>query len=91
VFKLQVRVARSITHRAKMLAAVIGASVIVAMGLLTAAVGGTEAQAQSGPGGGMETMPASTQGQAPAAPNVPSAAPKHVPAWKCWDIFTSLC
>jgi hypothetical protein len=69
--------------------AAVGAGVVITMGALTFTVGGTEAQANPG---GSPIQPAITQGTgAPAAPNVPSAVPKHVQSWKCWDIFTSQC
>jgi hypothetical protein len=89
--KLHLQARRPISHWARMVSAVVGAAVVITMGALTVAVGGNEAQAQPDNSGGSPFLPASTQGPAPAAPQVPSAVPKHVQSWKCWDIFTSQC
>ncbi len=80
---------RPITHWARVLSAVVGAGVVIGMGVLTGTVGGNEAHAQTGPSGGFDTP--TTKGAAPKAPVVPSAVPKHVQSWKCWDIFVSQC
>lgn len=75
-----------------MLLAVFGTGVVLAMGVVTVAVGDTtEAHAQNGPGGGSITEGPVTMGPAPSKPAIPSAVPRHVQSWKCWDIFVSQC
>jgi hypothetical protein len=81
---------RPITHWLRMLSAAAGAAVVIAMGALTV-VASNEAK---GPDIRFESIPiatATTKGAALPAPQIPSAVPKHVQSWKCWDIFTSQC
>ena len=79
---------RRITLWIKILSAVIGAGVVIAMGGLTVAVGGTDAHADSGTTAGT----AKTRTAPPSAPETPSAAPTlKVQSWRCWDIFPSKC
>jgi hypothetical protein len=78
--------------QAKRLAVIAGAGAVIAMGAFTAALTNSEAQAQpSLPNVPATYVPAITQGPAPAKPVVPSAVPRHVQSWKCYDIFTSQC
>lgn len=75
-----------------MLLAVVGVAVVLAMGLVTAAVGDTQAHAQNGPsGGGSVTVPPVTMGPAPTKPAVPSASPYHRPSWGCGSAFNTMC
>ena len=77
------RTPHRITLWIKMLSAVAGAGVVIAMGVLTVAVGGNEAHADdNGVAGTTITM-----GRPPSTPPTEFAAPElKVQAWKCGNI-----
>ncbi len=70
---------RGITLWIKMLSAVVGAGVVIAMSVLTVAVGGNEAHAD--PAGVCRYH----QHHDEAAPQTPFAEPNlKAPPWRCW-------
>ena len=81
------RTPHRITLWIKMLSAMAGAGVVIAMGVLTVAVGGNEAHADNkGIAGTTITM-----GRPPPTPQTEFAAPKlKAHAWKCGQ-FASKC
>ncbi|MDT5010806.1 MAG: hypothetical protein QOH57_2423 [Mycobacterium sp.] len=76
----------------KRLSIIGGVAAVVAMGAVTATLANEGTQSLSTSFNAPATfVRASTQGPAPTELAVPSAVPKHVSSWKCYDIFTSQC